>query len=149
MANKTSSKNILLVDDDEHVLFTHQLFLEQMSYNVAVASNGLEALTAFRREPDRYDMVVTDYQMPEMDGLRLVAEIRKCRRDIPILLVSGNADDVLINRLNEYDVLVANKPVMFDTFEGLMKRSFLLSAEAPASHCSNSQPASFCNALSI
>jgi len=51
-----------------------------------------------------------------MDGLSLVAEIRNDGHDLPILIVSGHVDDTLINRLLDYNVQIASKPVRFSNF---------------------------------
>jgi len=111
---------VLLVDDDKDVLLIHKRFLEKMDYRVVVANNGLEALAEFRKEPARFDMLISDFQMPGMDGLSLVSEVRKLCRDISILIVSGYVDDALIEGLRNHEVLVASKPMMFGAFEDLV-----------------------------
>jgi CheY-like chemotaxis protein len=60
-----------------------------------VASSGADALEQFSQH--HFDLVVTDYKMPRMDGLELIARLRKQRPDIRIVLVSGFVDTLGLN----------------------------------------------------
>jgi len=66
---------ILVVDDEESLAFLIRRVLELEGYEVLTASNGKEALELLRRE--HVDLVITDYMMPEMDGLEMINRIRK------------------------------------------------------------------------
>ena len=63
--------------------------LEGMGYQVTSYSSSLEALDAFRVNPDKFDMIITDMAMPNMAGDKLSTEMLKIRPDIPILLCTG------------------------------------------------------------
>jgi len=82
--------SLLLVDDEELVCKEFKVFLEKKSYKVQTAQNALEALRQFRASPP--DIVLTDYLMPEMDGLELLRELKALRDDVPVVLMSGHAD---------------------------------------------------------
>lgn len=82
----------LVVDDSKMMRTVEQKALESMGWQVKQASNGVEALAALAAM-DGCDLVLADWQMPEMDGLELVRHIRKDGRyrTVPIIMVSSNA----------------------------------------------------------
>ncbi|RLL50873.1 response regulator [Mariprofundus sp. EBB-1] len=121
MIKDQPTTTVLLVDDDKDVLFIHKRFLERMDYKVIVANNGLDALAKFRKNQGKVDMVVSDFQMPEMDGITMIGEIRKFSSDLPILVVTGYVDDFLLNSLINYDAVLATKPVTFSVFSSLVE----------------------------
>ncbi len=63
--------------------------LERLGYQITSRTSSVEALEAFRASPDKFDMVITDMDMPNMPGGKLSAELIKIRPDIPILLCTG------------------------------------------------------------
>ena len=67
--------------------------LEQAGYQVVMAKDGVEALAALGEQP--CDLVVTDIDMPRMDGLQLTAEIRRLPKtaQLPVILLTSHADD--------------------------------------------------------
>ena len=64
-----------------------RLLLEEEGYGVHVAANGEEGMKAFAA--CAYDVVVTDYRMPRMDGVEMIAEIRKISPQARVILLSG------------------------------------------------------------
>jgi len=83
------TEHILFVDDEEVILQMETLMLERLGYQVTSRTSSLEALEAFRQNPDRFDMVITDMAMPNMPGNKLSIELTKIRPDIPVLLCTG------------------------------------------------------------
>lgn len=79
--------HILVIDDDELVAKTIVALLESAAHTVDVATDGRNALKAYR--PGAYDLVVTDIFMPEVEGLETIREIRKVDRKVPIIAMSG------------------------------------------------------------
>ncbi|TKB90112.1 MAG: response regulator [Nitrospira sp.] len=80
-------RRVLLVDDDHHVRILLKTFLETRGYMVELAVNGLDAVTKLG-EAD-YDIVVTDYNMPEVNGLGVLWYIREHRPSIRVVLMTG------------------------------------------------------------
>ncbi|MFZ0590799.1 MAG: response regulator [Bryobacteraceae bacterium] len=78
---------ILLVDDNAHGLIARRSILEELGYQVVSASTGDEALQLV--EQHHFDVIVTDYRMPAMDGVALIAALRKRHFANPIILLSG------------------------------------------------------------
>ncbi|MBU0511035.1 MAG: response regulator, partial [Chloroflexi bacterium] len=83
------NEQILLVDDEEAILTMEKQVLERLGYQVTSRTSSIEALEAFRANPDRFDLVITDTAMPNMPGAKLSGELIKIRPDIPILLCTG------------------------------------------------------------
>lgn len=83
------SEHLLLVDDDETIIDMEKLMLERLGYRVAPRTSSIEALEAFRADPLKYDLVISDMAMPKLPGDKLAAELMRLRPDIPILLCTG------------------------------------------------------------
>ncbi len=86
---KGQKEQILLVDDEEDIITMEKQMLERLDYQVVSHTSSLEALEAFRAQPDKFDLVITDMAMPNMPGDKLSAELIKMRSDIPILICTG------------------------------------------------------------
>jgi CheY-like chemotaxis protein len=82
-----SHPNILLVDDNRDGLLVRRTLLEELGYAVSIALNGEEGLKLF--ESANFDVVVTDYRMPRMNGAELIQRIRKLNPLARIILLSG------------------------------------------------------------
>jgi CheY-like chemotaxis protein len=107
---------ILLVDDNANGLAARKSVLEELGHVVLTATSGADALDHFSAEP--FDLVVTDYKMPRMDGLELIRRLRGQAPTLPIILLSGfsealglaeastGADVVLQKSANEVSHLV-------------------------------------------
>lgn len=78
---------VLVVDDSPTQQLQIQMILESDGYRVALAGNGLEALATITE--DQPDIVVTDLQMPKMNGLELVSEIKARYPSLPVILTTG------------------------------------------------------------
>lgn len=111
-----SHASILLVDDNSDGVLARKAVLETLGYRVTPAHSGGEALRHFENEC--FDLAVTDFKMEAMDGLQLIAEMRKRGFAKPIILLSGfseklgltpastGADVVLQKSANEVNALV-------------------------------------------
>jgi CheY-like chemotaxis protein len=71
-----------------------QIFLPCIEAQVVDQTSPSDALSVFREDPDRFDLVVTDYTMPTMTGLELARNMIKLREDIPIILLTGYNETV-------------------------------------------------------
>jgi len=81
-------KRILIVDDEKAVRILLVEVLKLHDYKIDVVENGVEAISHIDRRS--YDLIITDYMMPKMDGLELTRRIRSKYPSTPILVVTGN-----------------------------------------------------------
>ncbi len=87
----TSSANILLVDDNKMGLAARRVVLEELGHTVVTAANGLDALTTL--EAQTFDLLITDWKMPKLDGIELIRRLRESQNAMPVILLSGFADN--------------------------------------------------------
>ena len=92
-------KRILIVDDNKMGLSARRSVLEAVGHTVTTAASGNEAIALFE-SGTAFDLVVTDYKMPKMDGVQLIAQLRDRSPSLPIILISGFADTLGLNEEN-------------------------------------------------
>lgn len=103
---------VLLVDDDVNVLAIMEEMVMYLGYRVESMSNGIEALQAFRAEPDRFDLVITDHTMPIITGIELSKRILATRPDIPIVLYTGYDKSVDLSEARRLGISeILTKPI--------------------------------------
>jgi CheY-like chemotaxis protein len=81
-------KRILLVDDDDEIRRLMRAFLEADGYEVFSCRNGIRALQVFTARRD-VDLLLSDLQMPVMDGVELSERVTALRPELPVVIVSG------------------------------------------------------------
>jgi two-component system, OmpR family, response regulator len=81
--------NILLAEDDDNLGMLLNTYLKAKGFTVNLARNGKEALDKYKN--DKYDFLILDVMMPEMDGFTLAKEIRETDKKIPILFLTAKA----------------------------------------------------------
>lgn len=84
---------ILVVDDEPTVCKAIQMMLSYYGHDVQIATDAKTGLVLF--EAGHFDLVITDYLMPEMKGDRLVAQIKQWRPDQRVIMVTAFAEDFL------------------------------------------------------
>ncbi|MCX8044991.1 MAG: ATP-binding protein [Desulfobacterota bacterium] len=95
------SGRILFVDDEEALVEVGHEMLEEIGYTVSVKTDAREALEVFRAQPEQFDLIITDKNMPGMTGFDLAREIARIRPDIPMILCSGYHDEVEAEKARE------------------------------------------------
>lgn len=106
--------NILVVDDDVDLCTLLSRFLEKNGMRVHSAQDALQALDVLEREP--IGMIITDYQMPHMDGVRFTEMVRQDPRfeKIQIILITGQpTDEVMDVGLKKGVAMALPKPIDF------------------------------------
>jgi PAS domain S-box-containing protein len=106
------TERILLVDDEAAIVRMQQQALARLGYQVTVRTASLEALEAFKANPDGFDLLLTDMTMPNLTGLQLAATVKTIRPDLPVILCTGfseQLDDAKCKALGISNVLM--KPV--------------------------------------
>lgn len=110
---KRKKKNIrlLLVDDDPNMQRMVALFLNKNSYKLDIADNGRSALV--RLEKQKYDLIISDMQMPLMDGSELLRKMRSKKIKTPVILISAYTATDMPNEIDTSDFA----EVLFKPFE--------------------------------
>ncbi len=90
----TGTEKILLVDDEEFMAFTTKKLLEKLGYEVTALTSSHETLELFKKDPQRYDLLITDLTMPYLTGDMLASEITAIRPDMPVILTTGYVEAV-------------------------------------------------------
>jgi two-component system cell cycle sensor histidine kinase/response regulator CckA len=84
-----SGEHILVVDDEAMITEVSRCFLESLNYYVTVAHSPEQALVEFNKNPASFAAIVTDFNMPHMNGLELLRRLRAIRPNLPALLCTG------------------------------------------------------------
>ncbi|MGA9293146.1 MAG: PAS domain S-box protein [Ignavibacteriaceae bacterium] len=121
-----ASADILLVDDSKTDKLLYSKILKNITpeYNVKIASNGKEAMEIIKDSPPA--LIITDHNMPEMNGYELAREIKKSdiKSKPPVIILSGN---IAINEIDDYNRLgiefVFRKPVDLSLFKHAVEKS--------------------------
>ncbi len=87
-------KKVLVAEDEESIREFIVINLTRSGYNVVQASNGLEALQIFHSDEQSFDVAILDIMMPELDGLAVCKELRKCSSDLGIIMLSAKTQEM-------------------------------------------------------
>ena len=90
--NACSRKRILVVDDNKDILKVLKKGLSHVGYDVEVETDSLKAVERFNKSPEAFDVVITDFIMPNLKGDELADAIKAIRKDISIILITGYTD---------------------------------------------------------
>ncbi|MDB5613478.1 MAG: putative sensor/response regulator hybrid protein [Devosia sp.] len=88
----TAGQTILLVDDAVGLRDLTRMHLAEVGYDVVCAASGTEALEIINQKGTSFDVIITDYAMPNMSGLDLIKSARTLKSDWPAVIISGFAD---------------------------------------------------------
>jgi predicted ATPase/signal transduction histidine kinase/ActR/RegA family two-component response regulator len=106
-------ETVMIVDDERALVAVAEETLAELGYEPVGFDSSVAASQAFRAEPKRFDLVLTDETMPDLTGTELAREIRQLRPDIPIILMSGYSNMQLIERARAVGVIdVLRKPLV-------------------------------------
>ena len=83
------TRALLCVDDDQGVLEFYETLLASEGYEVLLARDARQALALFDSRKNEISAVMSDYSMPEINGLELAAELKKRDPHVPVILISG------------------------------------------------------------
>ncbi len=112
-AQLTQNKRILLVDDDKSVLTLVKRRLSGLGYQVIPFSNCNKALTAFCNEPEKFDVVISDLNMPEMTGIQFANKIQTIAAEQPVIIITATPEQVADAQKLAIINDVISKPIAF------------------------------------
>lgn len=116
---------VLVVDDSKlaRMVVAGILGRAHPSWRVLEASNGGQALQAL--DANAVDIVLIDFNMPDLDGLALAARIRETRQDVPMALVSANAQEAILAEARKLDIAFLEKPLTDETLKSFLSGAAL------------------------
>ncbi len=126
-------KRILFIDDEKELFPVISKIFSKESYRLVFASDGQEGLLKYRNE--EFDLVISDYRMPKVDGFRFYQEIRELeasrkQNTTPILFVSAWSDEIKSKKRQWESCEFLNKP--YQVYELMQKASKLLGNQSEA-----------------
>jgi CheY-like chemotaxis protein len=108
-----NGETVMIVDDERALVALAEETLAELGYEPVGFDSSLAALEAFRAEPKRFDLVLTDETMPDLVGTELAREIRHLRPEISIILMSGYSGTQLSERAQAVGITdVLRKPLI-------------------------------------
>ena len=131
VVEEISNCHVLLVDDLPDILKIHQAMLARLNHTSVVAENGQQALDIFLQEQGHFDLIITDFRMPVMDGLELVENIRKRGFNIPILMITAFGEDRQLRKVADYNVILINKPISMPKFRRAIAETIATASPPP------------------
>jgi len=120
LMQKTKQFNILYVEDDETVREQMSMILKMLFNVVDIAKNGVEALEKYKN--NKYDLIITDVTMPNMNGIELLKEIKKIDSTQKIIILSAHREDEFIKEAKDLGVNgIIFKPIELDEMSLVFK----------------------------
>jgi two-component system response regulator HydG len=120
--SENGAPRVLLVDDESGILDSLKILFRGEGYQVAVASNGREAMSAL--DQDRPDLVLTDIRMPGASGLEVLARARSVDPELPVILMTAQASlQSAVRAVNEGAYYYLQKPFANDELLAICRRA--------------------------
>lgn len=116
-------EKILLVDDDAAIRQLLSKVLVQLGYQVTSYTSSIEALAEFMTHPAKFDLVLTDLNMPNMNGDQLVQKIMAIRPSIPAIINTGNSQSITAEMVNATGIRgVLEKPATMSKLAAMIRK---------------------------
>lgn len=123
--NHNIGRRILFVDDEQSLIETTGLLLEKLGYEVRSFSQSQEALGEFQQDPSAFDGVISNINMPDMNGIELAKKLMAARPDIAIMLVTGNSAVITEEQAREIGIrCMLFKPFRVGQLAAAVKKLF-------------------------
>jgi DNA-binding NtrC family response regulator len=125
---KDRAARVLIVDDDPSVgaVVTH--LLDSIGYESSSCISATQALIQLKDE--KFDVVLTDFRMPKMNGVELAQEARKCNSMVPVILMTGYAASMEANEMELAEInRILEKPIALPNLERAIKSSLMDKSE--------------------
>ena len=132
---------ILVTDDEEKIRTLIRKYAEFEGHQVTEAENGMQAVELCRREPEKFDIIIMDVMMPELDGFSAVKEIRKVSA-APVLMLSARGEEY--DRIHGFELGVDDYVVKpFSPKELMMRVTAIMNRVRPQAPAARRNVVSF------
>lgn len=118
-----NGEHIAIIDDREEICELHRRIVESLGYTATTFTSSRSALDTITQNARAYDLILTDYTMPEISGLELASEVAKIRPELPIVICTGRTD--LVNKTESAlskEIPVISKPLGVDILSKTLHR---------------------------
>jgi len=106
------SGHVMFIDDEESLVDFGKIVLGLAGYTVEGYTTSIDALEAFKKDPQKYDLVVTDHIMPKLQGVDLAGKMLEIRNTIPVLLCTGTRSEKLVEHAKAAGIIeILQKPI--------------------------------------
>ena len=120
------TERILFVDDEKMLVDMSRVMLEQLGYTVTPFTDSLAAFTAYAKQPDAFDLVITDQTMPGLTGTQLAERILKIDPNQPIILCTGFSELVSEEKAKAMGIrILALKPINMHQLSLLIREALI------------------------
>jgi PAS domain S-box-containing protein len=130
-APRGTGQHVLCVDDDPAMVLMTETLLQRAGYRVSVFDHPLAALAAASADPAAFDIAVSDYNMPEMNGMELAQALARIAPALPVIITSGFISDEMRQQAGELGVALLQKEYTLERL-GSLVHSVLASSAARA-----------------
>lgn len=117
-------KCILVVEDDSHVLSFIEEILRMKGFQVLTAKCGTDAIAQFQDRVDEIDLLFTDLNMPDINGLDLIRRFNEKRGSLKAILTSGDTSNLEPDQANLPNMLLLSKPFRLSDLDSMLEKSF-------------------------
>jgi CheY-like chemotaxis protein len=112
MKENTRQLNILVVEDNKVFHAMYKKLLADYFSSYTTAMDGLQGLKLYEENPNKYDIIITDHQMPNMDGLEMITEIKKINPDAHIIFITGTSEIEILTEVSHLSIdAIISKPL--------------------------------------
>lgn len=116
-------KPIAIVDDEAELVNLYSEALQMSGYDVSSFSDPILAYEHIRDNPDKYSLIITDYRMPQMDGLFFATKLADINKKLNMIIMVNDHDDIKCN----YKFNIIKKPVSISKLIKLVNESISIS----------------------
>jgi len=102
LVKKTEKLKLLYVEDDDELRASTIEIFEDFFEEILIAGNGIDGLDIFRN--NKIDIVITDLNMPKMDGLEMIQNIRELDKDVDIFVFSAYNESGIVEQAKSYNI---------------------------------------------
>jgi PAS domain S-box-containing protein len=118
-------EHILFVDDELDLAHLGKLMLQKLGYQVISRTSSTKALEIYKKNPEKFDLVITDMTMPDLTGLQLVQEIQKIKPHQPVIICTGYNEHLTQTDIKSEGInAIVSKPLRIEDIAKVIRKVF-------------------------
>ena len=112
-------KYVLVVDDENVITMDLKKIITSEGHDVITTHSGIDAVRVV--EDSNIDLVFLDLMLPDITGVEVLKEIKRTKRDLPVVIITGYPDSEIMNQALEFGRIFLKKPFKREQIHGLLK----------------------------